>query len=55
MPRLPSMLLLGVAAGCAAASDRTGVTGRTAMTLVPDKGGESGSIGDIDYFRVVKP
>ena len=43
MPRLASILLLGVAAGC------------TAMKLVQDKGGESGSIGDIDYFRFVKP
>ena len=37
---------------------KTGVTleaGRFAMKLVMDKGGESGSIGDIDYFRFVKP
>jgi hypothetical protein len=29
--------------------------GRFAMKLVLEKGGESGSIGDIDYFRFVKP
>ena len=29
--------------------------GRYAMKLVLDKGGEKGSIGDIDYFRFVKP
>jgi hypothetical protein len=29
--------------------------GRFAMKLVLDKGGELGSIGDIDYFRFVKP
>jgi hypothetical protein len=37
---------------------KSGVTlaaGRYAMRLVLDKGGESGSIGDIDYFRFVKP
>ncbi|HUR38893.1 MAG TPA: carbohydrate-binding protein [Planctomycetota bacterium] len=37
---------------------KAGVTlpaGRFAMKLVLDKGGESGSIGDIDYFRFVKP
>jgi hypothetical protein len=37
---------------------KTGVTlpaGRFAMKLVLDKGGEKGSIGDIDYFRFVKP
>jgi len=28
--------------------------GRFAMKLVLDKGGEKGSIGDIDYFRFVK-
>ena len=55
MPRLPSMLLLGVAAACSAAPDRPGAAGRTATTRVPDKGGESGSTGDIDYFRLVKP
>jgi hypothetical protein len=37
---------------------KPGVTlpaGRFAMKLVLDKGGEKGSIGDIDYFRFVKP
>jgi hypothetical protein len=37
---------------------KSGVTlpaGRYAMKLVLDKGGEKGSIGDIDYFRFVKP
>ena len=37
---------------------KSGVTlaaGRVAMKLVLDKGGESGSVGDIDYFRFVKP
>ena len=37
---------------------KSGVTlpaGRFAMKLVLDKGGELGSIGDIDYFRFVKP
>jgi hypothetical protein len=36
---------------------KTGVAldaGRFAMKLVMDKGGEKGSIGDIDYFRFVK-
>jgi len=36
---------------------KTGVkleAGRYAMKLVLDKGGEKGSIGDIDYFRFVK-